>query len=259
MISAGSGVRKSALVPPPPPTTTVAPLLPRRGPYPLVEGYDHILGLLQAKGGRYGALESAQCRTLAIRQLQALQARRGAVLHSHLHCWNGGRAAGLAHLFALLSLLTVLSQMRQLQTRLCGSPTTPQVPSVKCSPAGVTMQALRTAFLGTTFQTKTVAARPQQSSNATRQVTCMAKKKVGSACIVQPASWAAPPGPRRPQGRPQGAQTRRWREWVARGRPARWLPGRRPPPPPLRRMQASSRWRAVVPFPCLLCRACASS
>ena len=44
------------------------------------------------------------------------------------------------------------------------------------------MQALRTAFLGATFKTSTVAARPQQpasAGNASRQVTCMAKKKVG--------------------------------------------------------------------------------
>lgn len=38
------------------------------------------------------------------------------------------------------------------------------------------MQALRTAFFGQTFTT-TTAAPQQRSSNATRQVTCMAKKK----------------------------------------------------------------------------------
>lgn len=38
------------------------------------------------------------------------------------------------------------------------------------------MQALRTAFFGQTFKTS-VATQQQPSSNATRQVTCMAKKK----------------------------------------------------------------------------------
>lgn len=42
------------------------------------------------------------------------------------------------------------------------------------------MQAtLRSAFTGTTFKTARVAAPQQSSSQATRQVTCMAKKKVG--------------------------------------------------------------------------------
>lgn len=40
------------------------------------------------------------------------------------------------------------------------------------------MQAtLRSAFTGTTFKTARVAAPQQSSSQATRQVTCMAKKK----------------------------------------------------------------------------------
>ncbi|KAI7846084.1 hypothetical protein COHA_000450 [Chlorella ohadii] len=38
------------------------------------------------------------------------------------------------------------------------------------------MQALRTSFFGQTFKTS-VATQQQPSSNATRQVTCMAKKK----------------------------------------------------------------------------------
>jgi membrane peptidoglycan carboxypeptidase len=51
------------------------------------------------------------------------------------------------------------------------------------------MQALRTAFFGSTFKTTTAAA-PAQSGNATRQVTCMAKKKasVGQGRMGQAAT-----------------------------------------------------------------------
>ncbi len=48
-----------------------------------------------------------------------------------------------------------------------------------CRVAAAAMQALRTSFFGQTFKTS-VATQQQPSSNATRQVTCMAKKKVSA-------------------------------------------------------------------------------
>lgn len=64
------------------------------------------------------------------------------------------------------------------------------------------MQAtLRSAFTGTTFKTARVAAPQQSSSQATRQVTCMAKKKVGTSCFCCPHHALPLPG------RCQGSET----------------------------------------------------